>query len=171
LNITKISGKKYGDEFEFKVTDEKGNVVPNAEVEIFGEKLKANDQGIVKKVIKTIQTNIEASASKENYKSSSLTFDVEAIGKLKIIAPEKVDEGSEIVIKVTDENNNPVENAELEINKEKYITDKNGEVKINATTSLSLKAGKEGYISSEKVTVEVVQKVESVQKEYCGDGK
>jgi len=156
LNITKISGGEYGDEFKFKVTTKDGIPVKNAEVEIYGEKLKTDAKGIVTKQIKTIHSDLEASASANNYKSSSISFDVQAIGKLTIDAPEKVKQGDTIIITLIDENKKPVPNASVTINGVEHTADANGKIEYNVTTtSLTLKAEIGGYISSEQISVAV----------------
>ncbi|CEG11820.1 exported hypothetical protein [groundwater metagenome] len=156
LNITKISGEKYGNEFKFKVTTKEGIPVKNAEVEIYGEKLKTDANGIVTKQIKTIHSDLEASASANNYKSSNISFEVQAIGKLTIDAPEKVKQRDTLIITLIDENKQPVPNANVTINGVEHIADINGKVEYNVTiTFLTLKAEKEGYISSEQISVAV----------------
>ncbi|PKP58641.1 MAG: hypothetical protein CVT88_06965 [Candidatus Altiarchaeales archaeon HGW-Altiarchaeales-1] len=167
LNITKISGEKYGDEFKFKVTTKDGTLVKDAEVEIYGEKLKTDAKGIVTKQIKEIRSGLEASASAKDYKGSSISFDVEAIGKLGFEGiPEKVKQGDTITITVTDENKKPVPNAKVTINGVEKTADANGKIEYKVTTrSLTLKASNDGYIPSEQTSVSVEPKIE------CGDGK
>ncbi len=156
LNITKISGEKYGDEFKFKVTTKDGIPVKNAEVEIYEEKLKTDANGIVTKQIKTIHLDLEASASANNYKSSNISFDVQAIGKISIDAPEKVKQRDTIIITLIDENKKTVPNANVTINGVEHTVDINGKIEYNVTiTFLTLKAEKEGYISSEQISVAV----------------
>ncbi|PKP60504.1 MAG: hypothetical protein CVT88_02810 [Candidatus Altiarchaeales archaeon HGW-Altiarchaeales-1] len=154
LNITKISGEKYGDEFKFKVTTKDGKSVQDAEVEIYGEKLKTDANGIVTKQIKIIQTGLDASTSANDYKGSSILFDVKAIGKLKIDVAEKVKQRDTITITVTGENKNPVPNAKVTINGVEQTANDNGKIEYKVTTtSLTLKAEKEGYIPSEQISV------------------
>jgi len=148
-----------------KVTTKDGSPVKDATVEVYGQKLKTDDKGIAKTTIKTME-KIDASASAEDYKSAKVSFEVKPIGKLKIEVPEKVKQGETITIKVTDENKNPVANAKIIINGIEKTTDENGEIKYNVTTtSLTLKAEKEGYIPSEQTSVSVEAKPE------CGNGK
>ncbi|PIV28725.1 MAG: hypothetical protein COS36_01240 [Candidatus Altarchaeum sp. CG03_land_8_20_14_0_80_32_618] len=170
LNITKISGENYGEKFKFRVTDEKGNAVKDTEVEVYGEKLKTNAQGIVEKEINVIQTKLVASATKENYKNSSLVFDVKVSGTLKITAPNRVNEGDKVIVKVTDENNKPVANARVDVAGKEYTTDEKGEVEITAMQTMALKASKEGYISSEQTSVSVEAKIECGNK-ICEAGE
>ena len=170
LNITKISGENYGEKFKFRVTDEKGNAVKDTEVEVYGEKLKTNAQGIVEKEINVIQTKLVASATKENYKNSSLVFDVMVSGTLKITAPNRVNEGDKVIVKVTDENNKPVANARVDVAGKEYTTDEKGEVEITAMQTMALKASKEGYISSEQTSVSVEAKIECGNK-ICEAGE
>jgi len=166
LNITKISGEKYGDEFKFKVTTKDGSPVKDAKVEIYGKTLMTDANGIVKMTIKTIQAGLESSTSMENYKSSSILFDVHAIGKLNIEVPEKVKQGETITITVRDENKNAVPNAKVTINGVEQTADANGKIEYKVTTSsLTLKAASEGYVSSEQISVPVEAKI------VCGDGK
>jgi len=154
LNITKISGEKYGDEFKFKVTTKDEKPFQDADVEIYGEKLKTDTNGIVKMTIKTIIYGLKASASSQNYKDSNISFDVKAMGKLNIEIPEEVKQNDKITITVRDENKNPVAKTMVLINNDEFTTDANGKIEYNATTtSLTLKAEKEGYISSEQVSV------------------
>jgi len=156
LNITKISGEKYGDEFKFKVTTKDGSLVKDAKVEVYGKTLMTDANGIVKTTIKTMQAGLESFASLENYKGSSISFDVQAIGKLNIEVPEKVKQGETITITVTNENKNPVLNAKVTINGIGHTTDADGKIEYNVTTiSLTLKTEKEGYISSEVISVAV----------------
>ena len=156
LNITKISGEKYGDEFKFKVTTKDGSLVKDAKVEVYGKTLMTDANGIVKTTIKTMQAGLESSTSMENYKGSSISFDVQAIGKLNIEVPEKVKQGETITITVTNENKNPVLNAKVTINGIGHTTDADGKIEYNVTTiSLTLKTEKEGYISSEVISVAV----------------
>ncbi len=163
LNITKISGGEYGNEFKFKVTTKDGIPVKNAEVEIYGEKLKTDANGIVRTTIKTIRAGLEASVLANNYKSSSISFDVQAIGKLTINAPEKVKQGDTITITLMDENKKPVPNAKVTINGVEHTADTNGKIEYNVTTtSLILKAEMEGYISSEQISV-VVEKETAIE--------
>jgi len=167
LNITKISGEKYGDEFKFKVTTKDGSPVKDAEVEIYGEKLKTDAKGIITKQIKEIRSGLEASASAKDYKGSSISFDVKAIGKLGFEGiPEKVKQGDTITITVTDENKKPVPNAKVTINGVEKTADADGKIEYAVTTrSLTLKASNDGYIPSEQTSVSVEPKIE------CGDGK
>jgi len=165
LNITKISGEKYGDEFKFKVTTKDGSPVKDATVEVYGQKLKTDEKGIAKTTIKTME-KIDASASAEDYKSAKVSFEVKPIGKLKIEVPEKVKQGETITIKVTDENKNPVANAKITINGIEQTADANGKIEYNVTTtSLTLKAEKEGYIPSEQTSVSVEAKPVTETKE------
>ncbi|PKP57974.1 MAG: hypothetical protein CVT89_03610, partial [Candidatus Altiarchaeales archaeon HGW-Altiarchaeales-2] len=165
LNITKISGEKYGDEFKFKVTTKDGSPVKDAEVEIYGEKLKTDAKGIITKQIKEIRSGLEASASAKDYKGSSISFDVKAIGKLGFEGiPEKVKQGDTITITVTDENKKPVPNAKVTINGVEKTADADGKIEYAVTTrSLTLKASNDGYIPSEQTSVSVEPKIE------CGD--
>ena len=166
LNTTKISGEKYGDEFKFKVTTKDGSPVKDTKVEIYGKTLMTDANGIVKMTIKTIQAGLESSTSMENYKSSSILFDVHAIGKLNIEVPEKVKQGETITITVRDENKNAVPNAKVTINGVEQTADANGKIEYKVTTSsLTLKAASEGYVSSEQISVPVEAKI------VCGDGK
>ena len=166
LNITKISGEKYGDEFKFKVTTKDGSPVKDTKVEIYGKTLMTDANGIVKMTIKTIQAGLESSTSMENCKSSSILFDVHAIGKLNIEVPEKVKQGETITITVRDENKNAVPNAKVTINGVEQTADANGKIEYKVTTSsLTLKAASEGYVSSEQISVPVEAKI------VCGDGK
>ncbi|MDI6730081.1 MAG: MopE-related protein [Candidatus Altarchaeum sp.] len=166
LNITKISGEKYGDEFKFKITTKNGNPVKDARVEIYGKTLKTDADGIVKTTIKTIQAGLEASASANNYKDSSVSFDVKAKGTLKVDAPEKVKQGDTITITITDENKNPVTNAKVIINGVEQTADANGKIEYKVTTTLlTLKAESEGYIPSKQTSVTVEAKIE------CGNRK
>ncbi|MDI6730912.1 MAG: hypothetical protein QMD06_05155, partial [Candidatus Altarchaeum sp.] len=160
LNITKISGEKYGDEFKFKVTTKDGIPVKNADVEIYEEKLKTDKNGIVKMTIKTILYSLKASASSQNYKDSNISFDVNEIGKLNLDIPKNIKQNDKITITVKDENNNPISNTNILINSVKYTVDANGKIEYNVTTmSLTLKAEKEGYISSEQISVAVEKNV------------
>jgi len=166
LNITKISGEKYGDEFKFKVTTKDGNPVKDANVEIYGQTLKTDAKGIVKTTIKTIQAGLEAFASKEDYKQASILFDIKAKGTLKISVPEKVKQGETITITVRDENKNLLPNANVSINGVEYTVDANGKIEYKViTTTLTLKASNDGYIPSEQTSVTVEAKIE------CGNGK
>ncbi len=166
LNITKISGEKYGDEFKFKVTTKDRTPVKDAKVVIYGQTLKTGADGIVKTTIKTIQAGLEASASAKDYKGSSISFDVQAIGKITIDTPKKVTQGDTITIIVRDENKNPVPNAKVTINSVEHTADANGKIEYKVTTtSLTLKAESEGYIPSEQTSVTVEAKIE------CGNGK
>ncbi|MFN3528190.1 MAG: hypothetical protein ACK4YO_03715, partial [Candidatus Altarchaeaceae archaeon] len=83
LKISKISGEKPGDKFKFKVIDQNGNPVKDADVEISGEKLRTNEEGIVEMEIKTVQTNLLVSVSKGDYKSGSLVFDIKPMSEEK----------------------------------------------------------------------------------------
>jgi len=166
LNITKVSGEKYGDEFKFKVTTKDGNPVKDATVEIYGQTLKTGADGIVKTTVKTIQAGLEASTSANDYKGSSVSFDVKAKGTLKVDVPKKVTQGDTITITVTDENKNPVPNAKVTINSVEQTADANGKIEYKVTTtSLTLKAKSDGYIPSEQTSVTVEAKIE------CGNGK
>ncbi len=166
LNIVKISGEKYGDEFKFKVTTKDGTPVKDAKVVIYGKELKTDASGIVKTTVKTIQAGLEASASAKDYKGSSISFDVQAIGKITIDTPKKVTQGDTITIIVRDENKNPVPNAKVTINSVEHTADANGKIEYKVTTtSLTLKAESEGYIPSEQTSVTVEAKIE------CGNGK
>jgi len=165
LNITKISGEKYGDEFKFKVTTKDGSPVKDTTVNVLDKQLKTDANGIAKTTIKTME-NLEASASAEYYKSASVSFEVKPIGTLKLEVPEKVKQGDIITIKVTDENKNPVANAKITINGIEQTADANGKIEYNVTTtSLTLKAEGEGYIPSEQTSVSVEAKI------VCGNGK
>ncbi len=166
LNIAKISGEKYGDEFKFKVTTKDGTPVKDAKVEIYGKELNTDASGIVKTTIKTIQAGLGASASAKDYKGSSISFDVQAIGKISVNVPEKVKQGDTITITVTDENKKPVPNAKITINGVERTADANGKIEYKVTTtSLTLMASNDGYISSEQTSVTVEAKIE------CGNGK
>jgi len=80
--------------------------------------------------------------------------------------PEKVKQGEIITIKVIDENKNPVANAKITINGIEQTTDANGIIEYNVTTtSLTLKAEKEGYIPSEQTSVSVEAKPVTETKE------
>ncbi len=166
LNIAKISGEKHGDEFKFKVTTKDGNPVKDATVEVYGQTLKTDASGIVKTIVKTIQAGLGASSSANDYKGSTVSFDVKAKGTLKADVPKKVTQGDTITIIVTDENNNPVPNAKVTINSVEKTADANGKIEYKVTTtSLTLKAESEGYIPSEQTSVTVEAKIE------CGNGK
>ncbi|NCN65770.1 MAG: hypothetical protein GW910_06935, partial [Candidatus Altiarchaeum hamiconexum] len=69
-------------------------------------------------------------------------------------------------ITVRDENKNAVPNAKVTINGVEQTADANGKIEYKVTTSsLTLKAASEGYVSSEQISVPVEAKI------VCGDGK